>query len=560
MKEGNMKEFHGEGSLGLVASHLSLEGPIVRDKGSFIVSARRTYVDVIARPLIKQYSDNQTVGYYFYDLNGKVNYKFSPKSRLYLSGYMGRDRFYMKDEDSFEREDITYQTKTRHHLGWGNHTGLLRWNYRVSSKLFSNLAFSYSHFQYATGQKYREESTDSLLKVNYEYTSGVKHLTGRWDADWITSPAHHVRMGAEAGLQLFNPGVSVEIRRGYNPIPQDTTDNLGGIRGRLMAFYLEDDWEISGNLRANLGLNYNMYYVRDRWYTRLEPRLSAQYTINEKASVKASWGLTNQYLHLLTHSNIGLPTDLWVPATHDVPPARGNQFSLGGVYLLDVGLDLSLDVYYKEMTGLIEYQEGASFLGNQEWEEKVTTGTGTSYGAELFVEKNEGKTTGWISYTLSWANRKFEAINFGEAFPFKFDRRHVFNVTLNHRFSDNLSLHATWVYNTGRAATLRTSNYDAYEPYLNSVLVENLGWFGTGWIYAKHVPYRNNFRFPDYHRLDIGVNMSKEKKWGKRVWRFGVYNTYNRVNPFYLKLNPDLHLVKVGIFPILPYVSYHFNF
>ena len=548
MKEGNMKDYHGEGSIGLIASKLSFEGPIKEDTSSFIISARRTYLDLLFRPIMKLSPSNGVVGYFFQDINAKVNYKFSDKSRLYLSGYLGEDDFYHKIDNEYTKDDKDYSYEKESGLEWGNQTGVLRWNYIFNSKLFSNLTLSYSNFRFLISDDSKEETDDKTEEIEYEYRSGIQNFKAKYSLQYIPAPNHHVRFGVDAGYSVFNPGMTLNSYSGYQS-GADIDNSFGnnGIYTREYSAFIEDKWEITDRLGANIGLNYNGFLVGDTHYNNLEPRITARYLLNDHLSVKGSYCIMNQYLHLLTNSTIGLPTDLWVPSTEKIQPVHSSQYTLGISADLSPSIDAVLEGYYKDMTGLTEYKEGANYFSQKvEWEDKITSGEGTSYGGELFIEKNKGNTTGWVSYALTWSNRTFEQLNFGNTFPFKYDRRHVFNITINQSFTKNFSVNGTWVYKTGRTATYPTQSFMPEK-------------FGTRSV--MYYQSKNNLRFPPYHRLDIGLNFKKKKKWGTRTWRIGLYNAYSRINPFYLYYkSEEKSFMKVGILPVLPFISYNFKF
>ena len=294
--------------------------------------------------------------------------------------------------------------------------------------------------------------------------------------------------------------------------------------------------------------------------------------ISENLSIKAAYTHMTQYIHLLTNSTIGMPTDLWVPSTALIQPQKSVQYAIGLAQELRDGIEISLEGYYKTMDHLIEYKEGASFFSfNDDWQEKLEFGEGLAYGGELLVRKQTGKTTGWIAYTLSWSNRRFENISFGEWFPYRYDRRHDISIVVNHKIKDNIDLGVTWVYGTGNAVTLALEKYSGFNTYRDGYGEREPGSDLEPEIYANMIDYfekRNSYRMPAYHRLDIGVNFRKEKKWGERTWSIGVYNAYNRKNPFFLNFDteygdygeePQTVLKQYSLFPIIPSISYSFK-
>ncbi len=559
MKEGNMKEFKGEGSIGIIASKLAIEGPIIKDKTSFIISGRRTYIDLLSMPIQKSLPNNNGVGgYYFYDANAKINHKFSDKSRLYLSTYVGNDKAYMKNKEKYIDNDVTYEDESEFALQWGNITSAMRWNYQINNKLFSNTTLTYSKYRFNIGQEMNNSQTqnDTTTKsmFSFDYDSGIEDVTAMVDFDYIPSPNHQIKFGFGDIYHTFNPGINVFQQTDDNSSANiDTSFGANPIYAHEYSVYVEDDIRLGSRLKANIGLRYTGFIVKDSEYSSFEPRVSARFLVNEDLSFKAAYSQMNQYILLLTNSGIGLPTDLWVPATDKIKPMESTQYAAGGVYSVTPQIDITIEGFYKEMNNLIEYKEGAGFFdSNTDWQDKVESGRGWAYGGEFLLEKKEGKTTGWIGYTLSWSERQFENISFGERFPYRYDRRHDLSIVVMHKFNDNVDIGVTWVYGTGNAVTLAVDKYQSY--------------FGLNQSYTEpieHYDNRNGYRMPSYHRLDVGVNLHKDKKWGHRVWSFGVYNAYNRKNPFFLEFGYDNNnrvLKQYSLFPIIPSVRYSFTF
>lgn len=560
MKEGNMREFHGEGSLGLISSKLTLEGPIWKDRTSFIVSGRRTYYDLLARPFMPE---GTTFGYYFADFNAKVNHIISRKDRIYASYYNGIDDFMFRDE--YEEDPFfgggDYVARDESRLDWGNHTAALRWNHLFNDKLFSNLSLTYSRYRFRVGfESYYKEDTFEVSN-GFEYFSQIEDLGLRYDFDYSLGRNHQVRFGASYTHHTFKPGVA-QIQETFNDFSLDSIMNLSKIVRAHDAFvYVEDDWKVNERLRINYGLHYSAYQTDDNaFYHSLQPRFSGRYLVNDDWSLKASYALMNQYIHLLSNTGIGLPTDLWVSSTAKVKPQLSQQVAIGSSHKLPwLKLDFSAEAYYKVMENLIEYKEGATFLSNIDWQEAVETdGRGEAYGLELLLRKKEGKTTGWIGYTLAWSNRQFSNLNRGEWFPYRYDRRHDVSIVLNHKFSDRFDLGVTWVYGTGNTFTA---------PIATTLI-------GSGSIGAGFSPWqntidvysdRNALRMPAYHRLDLGFNWHKKTKWGRATWNVSVYNAYSRQNPFFLYIGEnwqtgERRVNQVSLFPIIPSISYQFQF
>jgi outer membrane receptor for ferrienterochelin and colicin len=571
MKEGDMKKIKGEGSIGLIASRLTIEGPIKKDTSSFIISARRTYIDLLSYPIQKKNDnpDHKTrMGYYFYDINAKINYKFSDNNRVYLSLYTGTDKAYANDKQSYTRDyelEPYQKTETDFSLRWGNITTALRWNHVFNPRLFGNTTLTYSRYRFiVSGLDNSEEFTPvpSSQHSFFEYSSGINDVAVNADFDYIPAHQHFVKFGTNIIYHTFNPGVATALSKSENdPMEVDTTIGNSFIYAAEFSAYLEDDYDITPGLKLNAGLHFSGIHVKEKTYFSLQPRLALRYAILPNWSVKASYTHMKQYIHLLTNSSIGLPTDLWLPVTQKVKPQFAVQYAVGSVYNFRNMLDFSVEAYYKTMSNLIEYKEGASFFSeSNDWEDKIETdGKGTCYGAEFLIEKKKGKTTGWLGYTLSWTNRQFANISFGKEFPYRYDRRHDFSLVITHTFSDRFDMGLTWVYSTGNAVTL------PYEEYITNFNFD----YNTYSSKVTSFDKRNNFRMPSYHRLDIGFNFRKQKKWGTRVWSIGVYNAYNRQNPFYVEITSEFDnismqsipkLRQISLFPIIPSISYSFQF
>ena len=567
MKEGNSKEFKGDASIGLISSKFTFEGPIIKDKTSFIISARRTYLDLIVAPFLPSTTD---LTLYFYDLNAKINHKISKKDRIYLSAYSGKDKLGVDFSESFVDQITNEQSSLNFELGYGNLTSTLRWNHLFSDKLFSNTTLTYSRYSFNTdfgvNSTYTTNNETEIWDVNFGYLSGIEDLGARIDFDFIPNPNHEIKFGTSYTNHNFFPGeTTLSINETLPDASQnfslDTTLNFSGntIADEL-SFYLEDNFKINNRLKANLGIHLG-YYNTDRSNSifknniSFQPRASVRYLINDKWSVKGSYAEMTQNIHLLSNSSIGFPSDIWVPATDTVPSQKSKQWAGNISTEFSNGeYELSLEGYYKTMSNLITYKAGYSNLSSTEsWENSVETGgIGESYGLELFLQKKKGRTTGWIGYTLSWTNRKFDNINFGEWYPYKFDRRHDFSLVFSHEFNEKWDAGLTWVYGTGNAITFPQAIYLG-TPNNGNDVVDVVESYGT----------RNSTRLDAYHRLDLGFNKTVKKKRITKILSFGAYNAYSRKNPFfaYLTYEGGNRVAKqVSLFPVIPSISYRIKF
>ncbi|MBT6745256.1 MAG: TonB-dependent receptor [Flavobacteriales bacterium] len=585
MKEGNSKKIVGSASVGLISSKLRLEGPIFKDKTSFIVSGRRTYIDAIAKPFIKAYNDREKgkegyenreentfdAGYYFYDLNAKVNHKFNDKHRLFLSAYLGNDKAYITDNSNYslDNDPNQYRDNIESSLKWGNITTALRWNSIINKKLFANTTFTYSQYKFNVGLNFESFRNDtSTSAFGFEYLSGIYDVGGKVDFDYLPNPNHYVKFGLGETYHTFTPGVqTIQMTDGSTSVI-DTSVGSSKIYPHEFYAYLEDDIKIGALIKVNPGVHFSGFYVNEKLYKSLQPRLSANYMFRENWSFKASLATMTQYIHLLTNGTVGLPTDLWVPVTDSIPPMQSVQYAAGLTHTFRDKYEISIEGYYKTMKNVIEYKEGASFFdSNEEWDQKVEVGNGWSYGGELFIQRKMGKLTGWFGYTLSWTNRRFDNLNFGETFPYKYDRRHDISVAFSYDIKENISLGITWVYGTGNAISLPIGSYQGFGDNFNPYDVgkgddfRGLSFGGYGINYYES---RNSWRMPSYHRLDIGANFTKEKTYWTRTWTFGFYNVYNRQNPFFVDLGyndqGDRALMQTSLFPIIPSFAYKVDF
>tara|TARA_B110000263_G_scaffold115626_1_gene100779 strand:- start:24 stop:2405 length:2382 start_codon:yes stop_codon:yes gene_type:complete len=565
MKDGNNKKYELDGGLGLLSSRLTLQGPIQKNKSSFIISSRRTYIDVLSKPFLNKI-DPETgepnafagSGYYFYDLTTKINYRISDKDRLYLSGYFGRDVF------SFVNSDNGFAIE----IPWGNATGSLRWNHLFNDKLFMNTSLIFSD--------YRFEFNLAQSDFEFKIFSGINDWNTKVDFLYQPNQRHTIKFGTNYTYHEFTPG-NATGRAGDVEFAQDEIFRQYSNEG---AIYFSDDFELSDDIKINAGLRYSSFqhngdvslfnYIKNDLtlssdnYRHIEPRLSLRYKLNTTSSIKAAYTENYQYVHLASTSSVSLPTDLWVPSSSGIKPKFARQYALGYFKNLNDNMyETSLEAYYKEMTNLIEYREGylPEDNTNSSGDDSFTFGDGESYGIEVLLKKIKGKTTGWIGYTLSKTTRYFDEVNNGIPFPAKYDRRHDLSITATHKLSKSWVLSGVFVYASGNSITLPTERYVI-----------------GGDIYTQFTS-RNGFRVDPYHRMDIGATYtpSKKNKKFKSSWNFSIYNVYSRKNPYFIYFaleglddneenqniqngNVEPKAYQVSIFPILPSITWNFNF
>ncbi|KAF0201260.1 MAG: tonb-dependent receptor [Bacteroidetes bacterium] len=548
MKDGNSKKFAGAGGIGTISSRLTLEGPVIEDKTSFLVAGRRTYVDLFL-PFAKNEDIRDNV-LYFYDLNAKINHKINDRNRLYLSGYFGRDVF----SNEFARMSL------------GNQTGTLRWNHLFSQKLFSNFTLIQSIYDYELGTA--EGNANSFI-----WKSKMQNQSFKGDFTWYINPNHTLRFGALGIRHTFDPGFakgtgSESLFTEYR-LPQNYALEYG--------VYISNEHKISSKVMVKYGLRLSAFqntgsatiynydsdfnaidsvkYAKGKifnTYIAPEPRLGLNYIINPASSVKASYSRTVQYVHLAQNSTAGTPLDLWFPSSPNVKPQKADQMAVGYFRnFKDNAYETSAEVYYKNMYDVIDFKDNAELLLNPKLEGELRTGKGWSYGMEIMVKKNIGKLNGWISYTLSATRRQIEGINDGNSYRAPYEKPHNISVIINYEFSERAVLSSNWVYSTGSPVTFPTGR-----AVIGNVIVP---------IYSD----RNSYRLPDYHRLDVSFtykNKIRENRKWQGEWNFSVYNAYGRKNAWAINFQQDpvnpyvTYAEKTYLFSIIPSITYNFKF
>lgn len=543
MRDGNNKKFGASGGLGLISSRLTLEGPIVKDKGSFIVSGRRSYADLFLKlsddPALKD------VKLFFYDLNAKANYRISKKDRVFLSGYFGRDKFQLGDDFGFS---------------WGNATGTLRWNRLISDKFFSNTTIVRSTFDY--------EFSIGSGEDGFGIKSSIKDWNVKQDFTYFVNNNNTLKFGVNAIHHTFKPGSLTGSNETFNELILSSRYALE------LGVYFQNEMKIGSRFNLMYGLRYSGfnymgkgtdYQFNDKgetisereygsWETikfhhGLEPRLSASFILSEQNSIKFSYGRNYQYLHQLSNSTTSSPTDNWVPSSSNVKPQIADQVALGYYQNLSKNMyRISGEVYYKHLANQIDYRNGASLILNDEVEGELVYGKGRAYGFELLVEKKKGKFTGWLSYTLSRSLRQFDDIDNGKEFSARQDRIHDISIVMMYRLNKSLALSGTWIYYTGDAVTFPSAKYE---------------------INGTFIPYyteRNGYRMPDYHRMDIGLTWyMKDRKKFEHNLNVSIYNLYARENAYTITFeeNPDdptkTQAVQTTLFKLIPSITYNFK-
>ncbi|OQP57824.1 collagen-binding protein [Niastella vici] len=556
MKEGNNQKYNVNGGIGNVFSRLSVEGPLQKDRSSFVVAARRSYIDVLAKPFLKESDRNSTM--YFYDLTAKVNYELNEKNTIYLSGYFGRDVFGFGNQVKFK---------------WGNTTGTFRWNHLFNRKLFLNTSVYYSKYDYSLKFK-----SDDDVQQGYDWTSDIQTYGIKPSLTWYASNKHTIKTGVNLIYYDFFPGKGVASSEGNkNEIL------LKRRYGAETAAFLEDTWKMNSKWQLQAGVRLNRYaylgntsvfYFRDttanvrkpldhvdnvtskspvkEWYF-FEPRISLRYELQKNTFLKAGYTRATQYIHLLTNSASPTPVDLYFPSTNNIKPSLTDQYSVGFVTQLNKWpLEVSVETFYKKMQDLLDYIDNANLDLNQLVEADLLTGEGKSYGVEVEVKKETGKWQGWINYTLSRSLRRTAGISNNDWYLSRYDRTHVLNTCVMYTLNDKWSFSSNFTLGSGTPSTFPDSRLD----------IQGMG-----------IPYnstnkRNDFRLPAYHRLDVSATMQgRQGKKMKQEWVFGIYNLYAHQNAYsiYFQTNKDepekKEAVRLSIIgSLIPSVTWNFKF
>ena len=563
-RDGDLKSLKGSASIGLISSKLSIEAPIQKGKSSFIISGRRTYIDQVAGVVAKKRINGN--GYYFYDINARANYLINDKNKLSFTFFNGRDNFSFKNTDGLERKFNTL---------WGSTVAAINWEQKINYKLQQQTSINYNQFNL--------DSKFGFSTISFLFTSGLKDVQAK--TDWQLKQYNwlNLKWGVHYTNHTFRPGAG-----GVNAGVQQFKLALKNKYAHEAAAYASADLDVVPNLNAILGVRFSHFnqvgpteqsvYDNDGFptgeiinykkgesiakYSNWEPRVSLRYKLNETQSLKFSFANTAQYLQLATTSGASFPSDLWVPVSKRIKPGRANQIAFGYFRNFKANVyEFSAEAYYKSLTNQIEFKPGANLLLNANLENEMIFGKGKAYGLELFFQKKEGRLTGWIGYTISRTDRTFAELNQGKTFPYRYDRTHDLSIVGSYKINKKWDFSAVFVYGTGNALTLpvgRLTYNLGFNGTLNQPIFTNVDLYGAV----------NDFRLPSYHRLDINFNYTPKPKSTKKFksnWNFGLYNVYNRYNPYfiYLNVNEDTQKIqgkKVFLFPIVPSINWNIKF
>ncbi len=562
-KEGNMKKFEVDGGIGLISSRLTVQGPIKKEKCSFLISGRRTYIDVLIQPFLKSNSPLKGTKFYFYDLNAKMNIILNDKHRLYLGGYFGKDVYGFK----------SFSGTTFAQMGWRNGIASLRWNYIITPQLFLNTSATFSDYHFNTKM--------GMDVYEFNLFSGVRDYGLKTELTYLPAIPHLFKFGIHYIYHTFFPN-SYEVEAG--DLNQLSIPMSKPYYAHDLSLYANDEFSIVKWLKVNLGVRYNLFahtgkftrYMLDDFnnivdsllyrrgecvkaYNSAEPRLSLRFLLDSNTSIKASYTLNFQYIHQVSLAGISLPTDVWMPSTDIIKPQLGNQFSIGIFRNFYKNMfETYIDFYYKSMKNLIEYKDGMDMtVMTMNPDQTYAFGKGWAYGMEVFIKKRTGRLTGFIGYTLAFSQRKFDELNNGKTFYSKYDRRHDITINLGYEIVRNkLMVSTVWVFASGNTMTIP------------------IGFYFFGGTMMTEYSERNAFRVPPYHRLDLSLNwIIKESNKFKTELNLSVYNVYNRMNPFFVFFETDNNVsqdftefnihtkaYQMSLFPILPSLSWNFKF
>ena len=564
-KDGNYKKTGGEFSLGALAFKGTLEGPIVKDKSSFLISYRRTILDPWIKGLteyINEFVDKEGFAeYHFYDVNAKINFRLNDKNKLAFSFYRGRDLFDNNVKTFTNVQGLPTEELNQDNWSWGNQLFVAKWNSRISDKLFTNLTAYQTKFDFASFDHQRFEEQDTFFQADL-FKSKISDLGIKLDFDYLPNPSNYIKFGVSAIQHQFNPGL-INRNEGSDNVDnsllikkEDLDDILeeADISNLELIAFLEDELKIGNYLTVNLGVHASSVRTNSKSYTSIQPRFAF---IAKADDVWFKGGISrmNQYLHLLSNSGLGLPTDVWIPSTDRIAPEQSWIYTLGAGIDFGKGLIGGVEGFYKVFENVVSYNEGvlSPINSTNDWDQNIPIGTGNSYGIEVSLDKKLGKTLWFANYTVSLSNRKFRALNAGTQFPFRYDRRHQIKLTFIRKLTENAEFSLNWTYGTGNPLTV---------PYELIRFTDENGVARLIPIYRE----KNNELLPDYHRFDIGFNFYNDYSFGRQKFTIGLFNAYNRKNPFYLELRRNVdkperfEYSQYSLLPILPSLSYSLSF
>ena len=564
--DGNNKNVKCEISVGLVSSKMLLEGPMINEKTTFIISGRRSYFDSYSDALKKMnILSHDFPGYFFYDLNARIAHTFSQRDKIFLSFYSGKDKIINKDKVTYENyKSETYSDADIQTSGWGNLTGSFRWNHAFGKNLFMNTTVAFSKYDYYVLKEHNSIYTDTSMnhsEMNYyaDYKSGISDLIFKADFNYSLNNSNKIFTGFGFTFHKINPGVNKykmfehDYNQDFDTLISEIEKSYVNDRMKFSEphFYIEDELTLFKKLFINTGFRISGLILAGQSKIKFEPRLSAVYTLVPQVAFKAGYSRMTQYFHLLTTSGLSSPTDIWVPSLKGLKPLASDQLNAGVSYELADKILLSVELYQKWLNHTTDYQNGASlFTDLIPWYEKTTQGFGKSKGLEVSIEKQIGRLTGSVNYTLSKAERQYNDLNNGLSFPFKYDRLHDLNISLNTQISKKWDVTLLWTFGTGYPVTIPV---EKYYPALNLI-------YDIQFNLIYYYPSLNKYRLSAYHRLDIGIHYKTQNRLGEHMLSIDVFNAYNHKNPVNMYFIQNVAFQPVYLLPIIPSISYTLKF
>lgn len=559
LKDGHAKQWNKEFAVGVLSSKIFVEGPVKGDKTTLLFSARRSFLDLLYRGANLLMGADEDVGFSIYDINFKLNHRIGSKSNLTFQYYKGKDRAIYRSTTVVPERKESYNNS----INWGNTMCKVSWS-KFGNKYDFKTHLSYSGYDYNLNSKVdvKDKVENQNLSENSSFVSGIRDFGVKSYINYYFDSKLQARFGLEVVHHTFNPQIQF-ITSGVQEVGLDSTKSTSKIFSLESGIYAEMNYQINSQWDLSGGLHLASYYLpRNHHYgIYSQPRIKLSYQLHQDLLLFSSYSRMNQNSHLLSNSSAGFPSDLWVPATERIPSSTSDQIAIGMLYNIGETYELSAESFYKRMNDLIEYGEGVTFFrGSTDWQDKVVTGgIGTVYGLEFLFDYKFDNWDGYLAYTWSKNERQFSNLNLGKPFPYKYDRRHDVAASISYKPNSKIHLNMTWVYNTGEALTLPTEIYEIYtfDTQIGTTTGLEL------WP-AEVYESRNSYRAPNYHRLDVSCSFTKNIRKGKRVWEIGIYNVYNRINPYYVFYDKgrsgNLVLKKLGLFPILPSISYKRSF
>ena len=555
MKDGNHKKIEGDFSIGLLTSKLNIRGPIVKEKTSFNLSLRRSYLDLISSALLNLADSDVKFGYYFGDLNFKLSHKFSNRDKLYLSTYWGGDLAKLKVKDVSFFDDKTQKSTNK--VGWGNFTNSLRWNHVYNDKLFGNTSLILSRYTYLVKdiRENKDENNDYKESFYHEFYSGIRDYSLKSEFDYIPQAKYYYKFGIEANFHQTKPGSNI-----YRNAQADKENLIKdrSINALELALYFQNQTQWNKKLLTNFGFRFTSFMLKGKDYASFEPRLTAQYRLNSKLSLNTGYSMMSQYMHLITSSTLSLPTDVWLPVSKDIKPIRSHQFNMGSIWQISSQWLVNSELFYKQTNNTLEFSENSYlYKGVHKWASMVEAGKGWSTGFELLIKKHKGNTQGHLAYTLAKSEVNYKYLNKGKAYPSPYDRRHDLSIQVSQKLSSKIDININWIFGSGLPLTIPNMSVSTISPYQPIEITETP-------VFSE----RNSVRMPNYQRIDVSINFKKKKRHGTRIWNLSFYNIYNRNNASYVYLQQKYddqgksiyNIKQLSFFGIIPSVSYSYQF